>query len=331
MRLTNDNFSYCKGVGLLKENFTRERALKSIYKDMEETPDLDRAFLREVGKATTTSSNVGTWVAVMYNYDIDVNYKKGGKTYNKKINDFGNTGTPDELDVTEYYGDGDYKTLTDVASQCSFPVWNKNNIFTFEEMKGALKSIIEDELPSGWQSYETVDWNVSAYLVPIFSIDIDIYGNEMTVENVRHNFPSCFAEHLYPGVPKLNMHVIEPHQRFMVGDIAVTPVEVMHGAMAILGYRFGRFAYITDMKSIHGSEMPYLRGVDTLVVNALRWEKPHQSHILVGEAIDFSRKIGARRTFLTHLTHLIGLHKEAEKRLPEGFHFAYDGLQIEVE
>ncbi len=127
------------------------------------------------------------------------------------------------------------------------------------------------------------------------------------------------------------MHVIEPHQRFMVGDIAVTPVEVMHGAMAILGYRFGRFAYITDMKSIHGSEMPYLRGVDTLVVNALRWEKPHQSHILVGEAIDFSRQIGARRTFLTHLTHLIGLHKEAEKRLPEGFHFAYDGLQIEVE
>ena len=149
MRLTNDNFSYCKGVGLLKENFTRERALKSIYNDMAETPDLDRAFLREVGKATTTSSNVGTWVAVMYNYDIDVNYKKGGKTYNKKINDFGNTGTPDELDVTEYYGDGDYKTLTDVASQCSFPVWNKNNIFTFEEMKGALKSIIEDELPSG--------------------------------------------------------------------------------------------------------------------------------------------------------------------------------------
>ena len=161
--------------------------------------------------------------------------------------------------------------------------------------------------------------------------DIDIYGNEMTVGNVRHNFPYCFAEHLYPGVPKLNMHVIEPHQRFMVGDIAVTPVEVMHGAMAILGYRFGRFAYITDMKSIRGSEMPYLRGVDTLVVNALRWEKPHQSHILVGEAIDFSRQIGARRTFLTHLTHLIGLHKEAEKRLPEGFHFAYDGLQIEVE
>lgn len=161
--------------------------------------------------------------------------------------------------------------------------------------------------------------------------DIDIYGNEMTVGNVRHNFPYCFAEHLYPGVPKLNMHVIEPHQRFMVGDIAVTPVEVMHGAMAILGYRFGRFAYITDMKSIHSSELPYLRGVDTLVVNALRWEKPHQSHILVSEAIDFSRQIGARRTFLTHLTHLIGLHKEAEKRLPEGFHFAYDGLQIEVE
>lgn len=187
MRLTNDNFNYCKSVGLLKENFTRERALKSIYNDMAETPDLDRAFLQEVGKATTTSSNVGTWVAVMYNYEIDVNYKKGGKTYNKKIDDFGNTGTPDELDVTEYYGDGDFSTLTDVRSQCSFPVWNQNNLFTFEEMKGALKTIIEDELPSGWQSYETLNWDVSAYLVPIFSIDIDIYGKTYTINYNLHN------------------------------------------------------------------------------------------------------------------------------------------------
>ncbi len=108
------------------------------------------------------------------------------------------------------------------------------------------------------------------------------------------------------------------------------PIEVMHASLPILGYRFGNFAYITDMKSINDSEFPYLRGIDTLVVNALRWEKPHQSHILVSEAIAFSQKTGARTTYLTHLTHDIGLHQEAEKRLPAGFHFAYDGLQINV-
>lgn len=187
MRLTNNNFSYCKKVGMLKENFTREQALKELYEDMVDTPDLDKAFLEEFKKVTTTSSNAGTWVAVMYSYDIDVNYKIQGKTLSKTVNGFGNTGTPDALKVTKYYGDGEYKTLTDVGSQCSFPVWNENNIFSYDEMKGALKNIIDDELPQGWQSYETTDWSVSAFLVPIFSIDIKIYGKEYTVNYNLHN------------------------------------------------------------------------------------------------------------------------------------------------
>lgn len=187
MRLTNNNFSYCKKVGMLKENFTREQALKELYEDMVDTPDLDKAFLEEFKKVTTTSSNAGTWVAVMYSYDIDVNYKIQGKTLSKTVNGFGNTGTPDALKVTKYYGDGEYKTLTDVGSQCSFPVWNENNIFSYDEMKGALKNIIDDELPQGWQSYETTDWSVSAFLVPIFSIDIKVYGKEYTVNYNLHN------------------------------------------------------------------------------------------------------------------------------------------------
>ena len=84
------------------------------------------------------------------------------------------------------------------------------------------------------------------------------------------------------------------------------------------------------MKTIDEGELAYLDGVDTLVVNALRWEKEHHSHQLVADAIAFARRIGAKRTFFTHLTHNIGLHDEAEKRLPEGFHFGYDGLVIDV-
>lgn len=160
--------------------------------------------------------------------------------------------------------------------------------------------------------------------------NIDLYANDMTVKAVKHNFPYCFAEHLYPGVPKLTLHAIRKHEAMRVGDINILPIEVMHGKLPILGYRFGSMAYITDMKTISPEECDYLQGVETLVLNALRWVKPHHSHLIIPEAIDFSRKIGASRTFLTHLTHKIGLHEVANDRLPEGFLFAYDGLEIDV-
>ena len=158
--------------------------------------------------------------------------------------------------------------------------------------------------------------------------DIEVYANENTCNGLRHNFPYCFTDNPYPGVPKLNLHSIQPHVKFMIGDIEVMPIEVMHGGLPILGYRFEKLAYITDMKTIKDEELPYLEGVETLVVNALRWEREHHSHQLISEAIDFSRKIGAKRTYLTHLTHKIGLHEEAQKLLPNDVFFAYDGLKI---
>jgi phosphoribosyl 1,2-cyclic phosphate phosphodiesterase len=159
--------------------------------------------------------------------------------------------------------------------------------------------------------------------------DIDLYANARAAANIRHNFPYCFVEHLYPGVPKFNLHTIEPHREFSIGDIRILPVEVMHDQLQILGFRFGPLAYITDMKTIAPEELPYLKGVKILIVNALRFEKPHHSHLIVSEAIDFARQIGAQQTFFTHATHKIGLIDEANSRLPEGFQFAYDGQSIE--
>ena len=115
-----------------------------------------------------------------------------------------------------------------------------------------------------------------------------------------------------------------------IGDMHIVPVEVMHGKLPILGYRIGELAYITDMKTINDEELPFLAGVKTLVVNALRWERPHHSHMLVQDAVDFAHRVGAQHTYLTHLTHLTGLHDEANLRLPEGFEFAFDGLEIDV-
>lgn len=159
--------------------------------------------------------------------------------------------------------------------------------------------------------------------------DVDVFANREAVAAVRHNFPYCFEEHLYPGVPRLALHTLHAGEPFQVGDVHVLPVEVMHDRLPILGYRFGNTAYITDMKSIDHEQSKLLKGVETLVVNGLRWEKKHHSHMLIPEAVDFARSIGAKHTYIIHVTHDIGLHDVANARLPEGFEIPYDGMSIE--
>ena len=160
--------------------------------------------------------------------------------------------------------------------------------------------------------------------------DIDIYADEISCNSLRSTMPYCFVEKKYPGVPSINLHTIRPHDHLHIGDFDITAFEVMHDKLPILGYRFGDFAYITDMKTIEDEEFEHLRGVKTLVVNALRWEKWHHSHMTVEEAMAFAQRVGAERTYFTHMGHGIGLHDEANARLPKNMWFAYDGEIIEV-
>ena len=160
--------------------------------------------------------------------------------------------------------------------------------------------------------------------------DQHIYADERTCEGVKRLMPYCFTENLYPGVPLVKLHEIRPHEPFMAGDVEVMPIQVMHGRMPILGFRIGNLAYITDMKSISDEELPYLEGVTTLVVNALRWEKPHHSHMLVDETLAFMEKIQPKETYLIHVTHHIGLHDEAQRHLPPHVHLAYDGMEVSL-
>ena len=159
---------------------------------------------------------------------------------------------------------------------------------------------------------------------------INVYANEQACSMLMQMMPYCFADHRYPGVPAISLHRLVKHQRLLVGNVEVMPVEVMHDRLPILGFRFGSLAYITDMKTIDEGEMAYLEGVETLVVNALRYGQPHHSHQLVDDAIAFARRIGPRRTLLIHSDHHIGLHDTVNRRLPDGFELAYDGMQIEV-
>jgi len=160
--------------------------------------------------------------------------------------------------------------------------------------------------------------------------DIPMYGNEPCVKAVRHNFPYCFSEHLYPGVPKIELHTLHKEKTLRVGDIDVLPIEVMHDKLSVLGYRFGSLGYITDMKNIDDNQLALLEGIDTLVVNGLRWEKPHHSHQLIPDAVAIGQKLDARRTFIIHVTHDVGLYDQANARLPEGCLFPFDGMKIEV-
>ena len=158
--------------------------------------------------------------------------------------------------------------------------------------------------------------------------EINVYADPFAKESMLEMLPYCFAENRYPGVPAIGLHEILPHVKFNIGDFEILPFEVMHGKLPILGYRIGPLAYITDMKTIDEAEMTYLEGVEVLVVNALRFTKPHHSHQLVDDAIAFAQRVGARRTLLIHMCHDIGLHEEVNQKLPAGIELAYDGQEI---
>lgn len=160
--------------------------------------------------------------------------------------------------------------------------------------------------------------------------EVNVYADRTTTEGLMHTMPYCFDENKYPGVPKINLNIIEPHVPLRVGDFNIMPVEVMHDKMPILGYKIGGLLYITDMKTIGDSEYCYFKGVDTLVVNALRFAPAHHSHQTVADAIAFARRVGAGRTFFTHMGHDIGLHEETNRMLPDDIKLAYDGQIIEI-
>jgi phosphoribosyl 1,2-cyclic phosphate phosphodiesterase len=99
--------------------------------------------------------------------------------------------------------------------------------------------------------------------------------------------------------------------------------------LPVLGFRVGNFAYITDANVIPEEEYEKLKGLEVVVLNALRREK-HPSHFTLEEAIEVAQRIGARETWFTHISHQLGLHEDVQKELPKGMYLAYDGLKLEV-
>lgn len=157
-----------------------------------------------------------------------------------------------------------------------------------------------------------------------------IFGNEPTIAIITKDFDYAFAQNKYRGVPVIELHTICSEHSFRVKNVEIMPIEGRHSdRFTVFGYRFGKLAYLTDFDAISDAELSKLEGVECLVVNALRWTE-HSSHFSVGQALDLIRRVAPRRAYLTHMSHEIGLHAEAQLLLPEGVYFAYDGLKIEL-
>ncbi len=157
---------------------------------------------------------------------------------------------------------------------------------------------------------------------------IDIYATERVQEALKREFAYIFAKDKYPGIPQVDMHTIEL-EPFDIGSLNFIPVEVLHYKLPVLGFRIGDFTYITDAKTVADVELKKIRGTKTLVINALQTES-HISHFTLNEAIEFAKQTGAEQTYLTHISHRLGFHKEVSELLPKGIELAYDGLKLSI-
>ena len=162
----------------------------------------------------------------------------------------------------------------------------------------------------------------------ILKRDIDIYAEQSCMNVIMKDFDYAFSEHKYPGVPEISPHIIKLEPFFIKG-IEIVPIRGLHYKMGVLGYKIGNIAYITDMNYISDKELSKVMNIDTLIITALRHE-PHISHFTLGESIDISRKIGAKHTYFTHVSHQLGLYDEIENKLPSNMHLAYDGLVLSI-
>jgi phosphoribosyl 1,2-cyclic phosphate phosphodiesterase len=155
---------------------------------------------------------------------------------------------------------------------------------------------------------------------------MEIYADSLTEEALRRDFYYAFSDTKYPGTPEINLNTINM-EPFVVGDIPITPVLVWHLKMPVLGFRFGKFTYITDANRIEDREKEKIKGSEALVLNALR-KKKHISHFSLSEAIELAKELKMPNTFFTHISHQLGRHAEIEAELPKGIHLSYDHLEL---
>lgn len=157
---------------------------------------------------------------------------------------------------------------------------------------------------------------------------VDVYSDSKTRKVVHKDYSYAFREFKYPGVPEINLHLVG-EESFYIDDIEFIPIPVVHYKLTVLGYRTGNFAYITDASNIPEDSLEKLKGIDYLVINALRKES-HLSHFTLSQALEVVSKLHVKHAWLTHIGHQMGLAAEVATELPANVSLAYDMLQVEI-
>lgn len=157
---------------------------------------------------------------------------------------------------------------------------------------------------------------------------MDVYAEERVQRAIKKEFDYIFAEHKYPGIPQVNMHLID-NRPFEVLGITVIPIRAMHMHLPVLGFRIGDITYITDTNYISEEEKHKIKGSEHIVISGLRKEK-HISHFSLGEAVQLIQEFNPARGYITHISHQMGLHNDVQAELPPNIMLAYDNLQIEI-
>ena len=155
-----------------------------------------------------------------------------------------------------------------------------------------------------------------------------LHASARVEEALRRDFHYAFEENKHGGVPDVHIARVRDFERFELGGMDWEPLPIVHGSLDIHGYRVDDLAYITDANAIPKRSLERLQGLEVLVLNALRPE-PHYSHFSLPEALEVAAALGAKHTYLTHISHLMGRHEDVQKELPEGVSLAFDGLVLE--
>ncbi len=158
---------------------------------------------------------------------------------------------------------------------------------------------------------------------------MEIYCTNEVETALKREFHYVFNKDTYPGIPKLNLNILDGEKFKLHNGTEITPVQVMHYKMAVLGFRIKDFVYITDAKTVEANERAKIRFCDTLIINCLH-EHKHISHFNLEEVLEFIADIKPKKTYLTHISHYFGTHEEIKTKLPENVFPAFDGLSFEI-
>ncbi len=156
--------------------------------------------------------------------------------------------------------------------------------------------------------------------------DIPIYATDYVIDQLKKEFSYIFQETPYPGIPQIKINPITS-KSFYIKKTKVTPIQVLHYKLPVLGFRISNFTYITDANFIDDKEIEKIKGSEIVVLNALQKEY-HLSHFSLDEAIAVAKKINAPQTYFIHMGHKLGTHQEINTELPAGIQLAYDGLKL---